>query len=99
MTTTLNMQTFTVPGPRPSPFLGRALSLWQFVNDSVGFSRKLFREYGNLVALDAGGGTRLYSPRPTCCGTVFVCGADLVRQVVTQHDVYYKYPLTGPLYS
>ncbi|MEL6262000.1 MAG: cytochrome P450 [Cyanobacteria bacterium J06626_6] len=99
MTTILGRQPLNVPGPRPSPFLGPAFSLLRFVKDSVGYSRKLFREYGNLVALNAGGGTRLYSPRPTCCGTVFACGPDLVRQVVTQHDVYYKYPLTGPIYS
>jgi len=88
----------SVPGPRPLPVLGGLLSSIKFAKDSVGYTRELFQEYGHLVALTAGGGTRLYSPRESCPGTVFAYGPELVRQVATQHDIYYKYPLTGPLY-
>jgi cytochrome P450 len=90
--------TFAVPGPRPLPVIGRTLNTIRFAKDSVGYSRELFHTYGSLVALAEGGGTRLYSPRDICPATVFAYGPKLVRQVATQHEVYYKYPLTGPLY-
>ncbi|MBD2259352.1 cytochrome P450 [Pseudanabaena sp. FACHB-2040] len=93
-----NQPTLTVPGPRPLPLVGRTLNSIRFAKDSVGYTRGLFQTYGNLVALAAGGGTRLYSPRDTCPATVFACGPKLVRQVTTQHEVYFKHPLTGPLY-
>ena len=99
MATTLSSPpTLTIPGPKPLPIVGRTLNSIRFAQDSVGYTRELFHTYGNLVALTAGGGTRLYSPRDTCPGTVFACGPDLVRQVTTQHEVYFKYPLTGTLY-
>ena len=89
---------FAIPGPRPWPIVGRTLNSIRFAQDSVGYTRELFETYGNLVALSAKGGTQLYSPRDTCPGTLFACGPDLVRQVTTHHDIYFKYPLTGPLY-
>lgn len=89
---------FQIPGPRPLPLIGRTLNSIQFARDSIGYTRQLFHDYGHLVALTQGGGTRLYSPRPTCPGTIFAYGPELVHQVTMQHDVYYKYPLTGPLY-
>ncbi|NEQ51176.1 MAG: cytochrome P450 [Leptolyngbya sp. SIO3F4] len=97
-TATTEQPQFNVPGPSPFPFIGRALNSTRFVRDSIGYTRQLFQTYGNLVALAQGGGTRLYSPRSSCPATVFACGPDMVRQVTTQHDVYYKYPLTGTLF-
>jgi cytochrome P450 len=87
-----------VPGPRTLPFIGRTLNSLRFAEDSIGYARRLFREYGPIVSLARGGRTRLYSPRKSCPGTVFVYGPELVRQVTTQHDVFYKYPISGPLY-
>ncbi|WP_017297973.1 cytochrome P450 [Nodosilinea nodulosa] len=99
MTTAIQApQTFKVPGPRPLPLIGRSLNSLRFARDSVGYTRELFHTYGNLVALAKGGRTRLYSPRDTCPATVFAYGPELVRQVTTQHEVYFKYPLTGPSY-
>ena len=91
-------QTLNVPGPSPSPILGTIPNIIKFSKDSVAYSRQLFEKYGNLVSLAEGGGTRLYSPYPECPGTVFACGPEVVRQVATQPDVYYKCPLTGPIY-
>lgn len=100
MTTTLTPPlTLSVPGPRPLPVIGRMLNTLEFSKDSIAYTRQLFAKYGNLVALAEGGGTRLYSPRAVCPGTVFACGPDLTRQVATQQDAYHKCPLTGPLYS
>ncbi len=89
---------YDVPGPRAMPLVGRTLNVIQFAKDPIAYTRPLFAEYGNLVSLVEGGGTRLYSSRPTCPGTVFACGPELTRQVTTQQDVYHKSPLSGPLY-
>lgn len=88
-----------VPGPRAMPLLGRTLNVIQFAKDPIAYTRPLFAKYGNLVSLVEGGGTRLYSARPTCPGTVFACGPEITRQVTTQQDVYHKAPLSGPLYG
>lgn len=100
MTTVLNPPVaFDVPGPQPLPVIGGTLNSIRFAKDSIGYTRQLFQTYGHLVALAKGGGTRLYSSQATCPGTVFAYGPELVRQVATQHDVFYKQPLTGPLYG
>jgi cytochrome P450 len=98
MQITLNQPRLTVPGPQPLPIFGRTALLVRFVKDSIGLSRHLFQTYGSIVSLAAGGGTNIYSPQPNCPGTVFAYGAENVREVTTQHEIYYKYPLTGGLY-
>ncbi len=96
--TTARQPAYDIPGPKPAPLIGRTLNILKFSKDSIAYTRSLFEKYGNLVSLVEGGGTRLYSPRPVCPGTVFACGPELTRQVATQQDVYHKCPLTGPLY-
>lgn len=98
MTTTTYNRALTVPGPQPSPIIGRTANILRFYNDSIGYTRQLFQTYGPLVALTHGGGTNIYSPLSSCPGTVFAYGPDLVRQVATQHEIYYKYPLSGKFY-
>ena len=92
------MNKLTVPGPKPLPLIGRNLLVSKFVRDSLGFTSQLFQEYGKLVSLASGGGTNLYLPLPNCPGTVFTYGAENVQKVTTNHEIYYKYPLTGGLY-
>ncbi|WP_414623337.1 cytochrome P450 [Calothrix sp. CCY 0018] len=93
------MTKLTVPGIQPLPLFGRTILLSKFVGDSLGFTSQLFQKYGNLVSLARGGGTNTYSPLPNCPGTVFTYGAQNVQTVTSQHEIYYKYPLTGGLYS
>ncbi|HAA27885.1 MAG TPA: cytochrome P450 [Cyanobacteria bacterium UBA8553] len=88
----------TVPGPSPSPFFGSVPHALRFGADSVGYTRQLFQTYGPVVSLSAGGGTNLYSSQSKCPGTVFAYGPEVIRTVASQHDTYYKYPLTGPAY-
>ncbi len=88
-----------VPGPAPVPIFGHTAHIVRFLADSVGYSQKLFQTYGPVVSLVEGGGTNLYSSLPHCPGTVFVYGPEFVRQVTTQHEIYYKEPLSGRLYS
>ncbi|NET07538.1 MAG: cytochrome P450 [Symploca sp. SIO2B6] len=93
-----NNSSLNVPGPRPLPIIGRTVNTISFVKDSIGYTRELFQSYGRVVSLAAGGGTNIYSPLPNCPGTVFVYGPELIQQVATQHEIYYKYPLSGKLY-
>lgn len=101
--TTLHLVTpsasLTVPGPSPLPILGSATHILRFGADSIGYARQLFQTYGSIASLSFGGGTNLYSSEPSCPGTVFAYGPDVVRTVATQHEIYHKYPLTGRMYQ
>lgn len=88
----------TVPGPDSSNIWQNFAHLLHFADNSVGYARKLFQTYGPIVSLRYGGGTNVYSPLPNCPGTIFAYGPTFVRQVATQHEIYYKHPLTGKLY-
>ena len=59
---------------------------------------ELFKQYGPLVALSLGGGTRLYSPHKNCLGTVLVYGPEATQEVCSQHNIYHKMPLSGRLF-
>jgi len=96
--TTVSSAMLTVPGPRPLPLLGATGHVIRAASDTIGYARRLFAAYGPLVALSAGGGTNLYSPLPACPGTVLVYGPELVREVATQHEIFYKYPISGGMY-
>jgi cytochrome P450 len=89
----------TVPGPNPRTRWENIANLLRFSRNSIGWTRQLFQTYGPIVSLRYGGGTNLYSPLSNCPGTVFVYGPEFVRQVATQHDIYYKHPLSGRLYQ
>lgn len=91
--------TLNVPGPLPSKFLGTWLSCLKFSQDSIGYTRQLFKNYGPIVSLAYGGGTNLYSSFSHCPGTIVVYGPKFVQQVTTEHDIYYKHPLSGRLYG
>ncbi|MEL7246374.1 MAG: cytochrome P450 [Cyanobacteria bacterium J06573_2] len=97
--TTTYLPKLNVPGPRKHRMLGRLPMILGFAKDSIGYTRDLFKTYGSVVAMTAGGGTQVYSPLPECPGTVFTCGADNIRTVTSQHEVYYKYPLSGMMYG
>lgn len=88
----------TVPGPRPARVVGPLVQTVRFGHDPLGYTRQLFQRYGPVVTLSTRGGTHLYSPLPTCPATVFAYGAEIVQRVTTQHDLWHKYPLAGPLY-
>ncbi|MEP7287522.1 MAG: cytochrome P450 [Chloroflexota bacterium] len=87
--------TFTIPGPRPIPGLGRTGNLLQFARDPIGILSNLFRTYGSIAALVEGGKTRIISPYPDCPGSVFVYGAELNRKVITDSESYQKSALGG----
>ncbi|CAA9573031.1 cytochrome P450 hydroxylase [uncultured Synechococcales cyanobacterium] len=98
MKTIAHKPALDVPGPSPVKVFGRATNAFRFAKDSIGYTRQLFQNYGPIVSLSYGGGTNIYSPLLNCPGTVFAYGPELVRQVATQHEIYYKHPLSGKLY-
>jgi cytochrome P450 len=89
----------TVPGPRSVPILGPAGNTIRFLRDKIGYVGMLFKTYGHVASLVAGGGTNIYSPLPDCPGTVVVYGPDLLRKVIMQPDLYFSYPLTRTLHA
>ena len=86
---------FDVPGPQPTRWLGRTGNLLSFAHDPLGYLARLFQTYGPIAALVAGGRTRIIAPSADCPGTVFVCGPDLNREVVTATETFHKSAIGG----
>lgn len=88
---------WTIPGPPPVPVVGRAVALVRYLRDPIGVTTHLFRYYGPVVSLVAGGGTNLFSPFGSP-GTIFVYGPALLEHTRTPHAHWNLPPLTGRLY-
>lgn len=97
MSASLGPGRLDIPGPKTS-FILAPLHLFQMIRDSIGYSRRLFETYGPIVRVRQGRGPNLYSPLPNCPGTVCAYGPEYTREVSTQHEIYYKYPLSMGLY-
>jgi len=87
-----------IPGPPPGRFLSTGGALLPWAEDSLGHASKLFREYGRVVALVQGGGTRHIAQSEDCPGTVLCYGADLNQIITSAHEVYSKSYLSGALH-
>lgn len=87
-----------VPGPRAMPLVGPLGNVGLFVADPLKYVGRLFAEYGPLAALVFGRSTWLVATRPRPPGTVFLYGAELNRELFSQHGRYHKSALSGPLY-
>src|SRR5262245_50046551 len=86
------MITRPVPGPTPMPILGPLGNLLKFVVDPIKYAGRLFKSFGRLAAVvDA----------PVCMSipngqALLVCsGAELTRQVLTGHDRFHSYAVSG----
>ncbi len=84
----------TIPGPRS--FLGPYRAAFSFFNDPIGYLDTLFEEYGNLVGVKTP--PMATPPNPNYPGTVFLYGPELIQQVVTEHDAYYRVAMSLGLY-
>lgn len=87
-----------IPGPPPGRYLSTGGALLPWAEDSLGHASKLFREYGRVVALVRGGGTRHIARSADCPGTVLCYGADLNQAITGAHEVYSKSYLSGSLH-
>ena len=85
----------TVPGPAPVPVLGSTPRLLSFLNDQIGYSGRAFAKYGRLVSLVQGPAKMM---TPTSAGVLLVNGPDLNREILTQHDRFKSYALSGPFF-
>ncbi|MEL7037406.1 MAG: cytochrome P450 [Cyanobacteria bacterium J06592_8] len=98
MTAIANRKAWTIPGPAALPIIGRTTSTIRFAKDSIAYANELFKTYGKVASIIAGGRTNLYSSALDCPGSVVGCGSEVVRQVATQSHIYHKAPLSGRLY-
>lgn len=85
----------TTPGPAPVPGLGAIPHVLEFGRDAIRASSARFARYGDLVSL-VRAPARLVSPRGRA--VVIARGAELNREVLTQHDRFHMHALPGPLY-
>lgn len=83
-----------IPGPRQ--FLGPYRAAISFFNDPIGYLDALFKEYGKLVWVKTP--PMATPPNPNYPGTVFLYGPDLMQEVVTEHDAYYRVAMSLGLY-
>lgn len=83
------------PGPDPIPGLGAIPRLLQYGRDPIGTATRLFARYGPLASI-VRAPINIMTPngRAVFVGT----GADLNREVLTQHDRYRMYALPGNYY-
>lgn len=84
----------TIPGPRS--FLGPYRAAIAFFNDPIGYLDKLFANYGKLVWVKTP--PMATPPNPSYPGTVFLYGPELMQQVVTEHNAYYRVAMSLSLY-
>jgi cytochrome P450 len=87
--------------------LGATGTLVRFIRDPIGGAGRLFARYGKVASI-VRAPIRMVNPGPgwatgtlrtaTGAGVVVVNGADLNREVLTQHERYQMIALTGRLY-
>jgi cytochrome P450 len=97
----------SAPGPEPSWGLGARADLLRFVRDPIATAGRLFERYGPVAQI-VRAPVRITNPGPgwrsgplskaTGSGVVLATGADLNREVLTQHDRYHTTGLLGRLY-
>jgi len=74
------------------PIVGALGNLVHFRRDPLTYTQELFRTYGPLTAL-VDGPARIMTPYGT--GVMFATSPELNRQVLTQHDRFHAYALSG----
>jgi cytochrome P450 len=87
-----------VPGPPPTRWAGALGNVFHFVRDPIGHADRLFAEHGRMACLARGRSTWLVATEARPPGTVLLYGAELNRQLFSQHGVFHKTALSGPLY-
>ena len=88
----------SIPGPPPGCWLSTAEAMLPWAKDSLGHATKLFAEYGDLLALVKGGGTRHIASRSDCPGTILCYGAAYNQAITSAHETCQKENLGGSLY-
>jgi cytochrome P450 len=89
-------ENFIQPIPGPRALLGPYRAAISFFNDPIGYLDNLFAKYGRLVWVKTP--AMATPPNPNYPGTVFLYGPELIQQVVTEHDAYYRVAMSLGLY-
>jgi cytochrome P450 len=97
----------TAPGPRPMWGVGVRGNVILWMRDPIGYAGRLFARYGNVASI-VRGPLRIVSPGPSPhipslahargAGVVCLNGAELNRQVLTDHDRFHMVALPGRLF-
>ncbi|HEY8072883.1 MAG TPA: cytochrome P450 [Labilithrix sp.] len=85
----------TVPGPEPIRGLGSVPHIVRWILDPIGGATRLFERYGPVAQI-VRGSARLVHPRGRA--VVVATGADVNKEILTDHERYHMYALSGPLY-
>ena len=85
----------TVPGPEPSLALGVLPHVIRWVLDPIAGATRLFERYGPVAQLVRG---RVRLVHPGGQAVVIATGADVNQEVLSDHERYHMYALSGPLY-
>jgi cytochrome P450 len=85
----------TVPGPEPLRGLGSVPRVIGFILDPIGGASRLFERYGPVAQIVRG---RARLVHPGGRAVVVATGADVNKVVLTDHERYHMYALSGPLY-
>ena len=88
-----------LPGPTPFPLTGGIPNVWQFAQDPIGYSNKVFRDHGRIASLVKDQKFNLYSSDSNCPGTILAYGPDIIKDVTMKHDIYHKHPMSGKVYG
>jgi cytochrome P450 len=83
-----------IPGPRAAPVVGPLANLVYFSRDIIGGVGALFREHGPIASVTGGD----LNARPRVARWVFVHGAELNHELITNPTDYHKPPSTKHLY-
>lgn len=94
----MTVSTPSLPGPPGWPLIGGLGPIARFLIEPLGYLERLFREYGPIVALAQDAPVRLASTARSVPATVFVCGPELNRALLGNHDDFHKSALSGPLW-
>ena len=97
----------SAPGPAPMWGIGMIGNAIRWMRDPIGYAGRLFERYGNVASI-VRAPLRVVNPGPTPlipqlanargAGVVCVNGADLNRQVLTDHERYHMIALSGRLF-
>jgi cytochrome P450 len=70
----------------------------RFARDPLHRMSELFDAYGDVVALDRRGGTRIFSSREVCRGTIFGRGPEFLQAVELDPETFHRSATSGRVY-
>jgi len=85
----------TVPGPEPPLGVASVAYVIRYILDPIGVATRLFERYGPVTQIVRGPARMVH---PDGLAIVLARGADVNKQVLTDHERFHMWALSGPLY-